>query len=78
MTTTQSALPHHHNARSLLSVEGWINIDGLDLSGELLFQSLERQQVVAKDEFIVEHIVVGNAVWRMKGLLRILQKNAWL
>ena len=34
-----------------------IDIDALDLSGELLLQRLERKQVVAEDEPVIEDVV---------------------
>jgi hypothetical protein len=52
-----------------------INVDALDLSSKLLFQSLECQQVVTENKPIIEQVLVGYTVWRMAGLLRILQQN---
>lgn len=52
-----------------------INVDALNLARELLLKYFEGKQVIAKNEPVVEQIVVGNAVWRMVGLLRILQQN---
>ena len=47
---------------SLLSVEGWVDIDRLDLAGEFLLAGLQSQQVVSRNESLVEQVVVGHPV----------------
>ena len=59
-------------------VVGWVNKLALDLARELLFKRLERKQIVAKDEFVIEQIAVGDAMRRVIGLFRVLQQNARL
>ena len=41
---------------SLLSIEWRIDIDTLDRTRELLFKSLQREQVVAKNQAVVETV----------------------
>src|SRR6266849_421513 len=55
-----------------------INVDTLDLASELLLQRFQGKEVVAKDETIVEKVVVGDAVWGVVRLLRIFQQDARL
>src|SRR5712691_7962299 len=55
-----------------------VNVDALDLTGELLFERFEGEEVVAEDETIVEKIVVSHAVRSVIGLFRVLQQNARL
>ena len=50
----------------------------LHLARELLLQRLQRQQVVAEDQPVVEDVVVRHPVLRVVGLLRIFQQNARL
>ncbi len=45
-----------------------INKDALDLAREFLFERLQRQQVVAKDQAVVEEVAVGNP---MPGVIRL-------
>jgi hypothetical protein len=52
----------------------WVNEDALDLAGELLFQRLEGQQVVAEDQPVVEEIVIGDPVRGVVRLFRVLQR----
>ena len=55
-----------------------VDVDALDLAGELLFQRLEREQVVAEDEPVVEEVVIRDAVLRVVGLLRVFEQDARL
>ena len=34
----------------------WVNEDALDLAGELLFERFEGEQIVAKDEAVIEQV----------------------
>lgn len=56
-------------------VKWWINIDAFDLPRKLLFQRLQRQQIVAKNEPVVKDVFVRHTLRRMIGLLLILQQN---
>lgn len=60
---------------SLLSVEGWVDIDRLNLAGKFLFEGLQSQQVVSKNESLVEQVVVGHPVIRVVGFLAGLQQE---
>lgn len=60
------------------SVIGWINENALHLPRKLLFQSLQRQQVIAVDQPVVENILARHPVLGMIGLLRVFQQNARL
>ena len=62
----------------LAGIERRVDIDALDLPRELLFQCFERQQVVPKDEAVVEDIAVADAVLGVIALLGVLQENARL
>ena len=55
-----------------------IDKDALDLAGELLFQRLEGEEIVAEDEAVIEEIVVRNAMFGVMGLLGVLQQDARL
>ena len=65
-------------SKSRAGVVGWVNIDALNLASELLFKRLEREQIVAKDELVVEKVVRLDAVRRVAGLGRIFQQNTRL
>lgn len=55
-----------------------IDVDALDLAGELLFEGFQGKQVVAEDQAIVEQVAVGDPVHRMVGPLLVLQQDARL
>jgi len=55
-----------------------INVNTLDLARELLFDRLESEQVVPKDESVIEDIAIGDAVRGVARLLAILQQDARL
>ena len=55
-----------------------INKNAFYLAAKFLFQCFQRQQVVAKDEAIIENIVIADAVFGVVGLFRIFQQNPWL
>jgi hypothetical protein len=55
-----------------------INEDALHLSGEVLLQGLEGEEVVPVDEAVVEEVPVRDTVRRMKRLVRLLQQDARL
>ena len=42
-----------------------VNEDALNLAGELLLKSFQREQIVAKNKFVVENIVVSHAMLRV-------------
>ena len=60
-------------------VVGWIDKDALDLARELMLQRLEREQVVAKDEPIVEDVLVADAppgvIAPAQWLRRVFEQN---
>jgi hypothetical protein len=56
----------------------WVDEDALHLAGELLFQRLQRQQVVPEDQPVVEDVVVGDAVRRVIRLPAVLDEDARL
>ncbi|MBZ3932277.1 hypothetical protein Xmer_10850 [Xanthomonas campestris pv. merremiae] len=60
------------------SIERWIDIDALHLPPKLLLQRLQRQQVVALDQQVVETIGFADAMRGMIRQRRILQQDAWL
>jgi hypothetical protein len=62
----------------LLCVERRVDIDALDLVGELLLQSLQGQEVVAEDQPVVEEVVVGDPVSRVVGARRLFQEDPGL
>jgi hypothetical protein len=54
--------------KRLPSVKRRINIDALHLTGELLLQRLQREEVVAKNEPIIKQVAVRHAVLGVMGL----------
>lgn len=59
-------------------VKGRVNINTFHLSGVFLLQRLEREEVVAVDEQVVEDVVRTAADGRVLGLRRILDQHARL
>lgn len=59
-------------------IVGRVDVDALDLPGELLLQRFECEQVIAKDKSVIEQVVVGNAMGGMVRLLTVLQQDARL
>ncbi len=59
-------------------VIGWINEDTLYFPRKLLLQRLQCQQVIAKDQPVVENVLVRHPMFRMIGLFRVFQQNARL
>jgi hypothetical protein len=55
------------------SVVWRINVDALNLSGKLLFQGLQREQVVSEDQTVVKDILLTEAVCCMIGKISVLQ-----
>src|SRR2546429_8087300 len=55
-----------------------VDVDAFDPAGELLLQRLQREQVVAKDQAVIEKVVVREAVSRVVGLLRVFQEDTRL
>jgi hypothetical protein len=54
-----------------------INVNTLDLTSELLFECFQCQEVIAKDESVIENIVVGDT---MRGVIRLFwffQQDTW-
>ena len=60
------------------SVVRRVNEDALDLAGELLFERFEGEQIVAKDQPVIEAILAGHPVRRVIRLHRVFQQNARL
>ncbi len=56
-------------------VVGRVNKHALHLARKLLLQRLQRQQVVAKDQPVVEAVVLRHPLFGVIRLLRILQQN---
>jgi hypothetical protein len=56
----------------------WVDIDALHLAGELLLQSFKREQIVPKDQPIVEDVVLGDAMLGVIGLFGIFEQDARL
>jgi hypothetical protein len=52
-----------------------INIDTLDLPTKLLLQGLQRQQIVAVNQYIVEDVMLTHPMRRMVRLLRVFDEN---
>ena len=55
-----------------------IDVNALDLAHALLFKGFESEKVVAKDETVIEQVVIGYTVWRVIGLLRVFEQNTRL
>ena len=55
-----------------------INKNALHLAGKFMFQRLQRQQVVAKDQPVVENVVVRNALFGVIGLIRVFEQDTRL
>ena len=60
----------------LARVERRVDVDALHLAGELLLQRLQRKQVVAVDQAVVEEVLVRNAL--RVGQLFVLEEDARL
>jgi hypothetical protein len=60
------------------SVVRRVDIDALNLAGKFLFERFEGKEIVAKDETIVEDVVVGDSMRSVVRLLRIFRQNARL
>ena len=50
----------------LLCIEWRVDVDALNLAGELLFEGFERQQVVAKNQTVVKDVAVRESVRSME------------
>ncbi len=53
----------------------WINENAFDASCKLLLQRLQPQQVVTKDQSIVEDVILSNAMRRMIRKRRVFEQN---
>jgi hypothetical protein len=62
----------------LASIEGWIDVDTLNLFGELLLQSLKREQVVAIDEPVVKNVLVAYSLFRVVAFLTVFKQDSRL
>ena len=62
----------------LVGVERRIDVDALNLTRELLFERLQREQVVAVNQSVVEDVVAAHAVRRVVRTLGLLDEDAWL
>ena len=60
------------------AVDGRVDVDALDLAGELLLERLEGREVVAEDQPVVEEVVLGDPVGGVVRLARVLNQNARL
>src|ERR1039457_5450756 len=56
----------------------WVNKNALDLAGKFLLKRFQREQVVAKNQLVVEKVVVRHAVLRVIRFRRVFQQNARL
>src|ERR1700733_12031998 len=61
--------------KSRASVVRRINIDTFNFATKFLLQGLKRQQIVAKDQSVVEDIMIGNSLRGMIRLRWIFKKN---
>lgn len=59
-------------------VVGWVNANALDFASEFLFQCLQRQQVVAKDEAVVKEVMRRLPVRGVVRTLGVFQQNTRL
>ena len=50
-----------------------IDVDAFDLPRELLLQRLQREEVVAEDQTVVENVMVGDAMGCVIGTGGVLQ-----
>ena len=55
-----------------------VDADALDLAHELLFECFEGEQVVTKDEAVIENITVSHPVRSVGRLFRVFQQNTRL
>jgi hypothetical protein len=62
----------------LLCIEGRVDVDALDSTRELLLKRLEGQEVVAKDQPVVEEIIVGDPMSRVMRARRFFQEDPGL
>ena len=60
------------------SVVRRIDEDALHLASKLLLQRLEREQVVAKDEPVVEDVLLADTLLGVLALLRVFKQDARL
>ena len=60
------------------SVVRRVNEDALYFAGEFLLQRFEREQIVAKDEPVIEPVIVRDAVLGVIGFLRVFEQDARL
>ncbi len=56
----------------------WVNEDALNLAGELLLKRLQREQIVAKNKFVIEKVIVRDAMLRVMRFCRVFQQNTRL
>ena len=62
--------------KSTTGVIRWINVDALDLTGELLLKGFQGEKVVAVDQHVVEDILaIAAAGGGMVGFRRILHQH---
>ena len=62
--------------KRIAGVVGRVDIDAVNPPGELLLKRLEREQVVAVNEDVVEGVAVRYTRLRVIGLVRIFQEDA--
>ena len=56
-------------------VVGWVDKHALHFARIFLFERLERQQIVTKNQLVIEYVVVRYTVFGMEGLVRLFQQN---
>src|SRR2546422_5375634 len=59
-------------------IVGWINKDALDLACEFLFKGFESEEIVPKNEAIIENVVVSHFMLGVIRLLDVFQQDARL
>jgi hypothetical protein len=55
-----------------------VNEDALNFAGEFLLQGFEGEQIVAKDEAVIEPVIIRDAVLGVIGFLRVFEQDARL
>ena len=62
----------------LTSVGRMINVNTLDFSSKFLFERFKCEEVVTKNEPIIEDVIVSHAVLSVIRLLDVFQQDPWL
>lgn len=56
-------------------VVGWVNHHAFNFASKLSFQGFQSQEVIAKDEAIIEQVGIGHAVLGVVAALGVLQQD---